>query len=114
MLIEIPYKLPSLPNTPMHWTQKHRLIKRQKSMVKAYLAHEEIPEKGPWHIILTRLGPRQLDDDNNVASFKYILDAVCEKLHPGLKPGQADSKDDLFYEFKQEKSRIYAIRIEVY
>lgn len=113
MRIEIPYKLPSLSNMSMHWAIKHRLIKKQKKLVKAYMLTQAWPKKGPWQITFTRLGPRLLDKDNAIASFKYIIDAVCEMIFPGLAPGQADSHKDLHFEFRQEKSKKYAIRVEI-
>ncbi len=55
---------------------------------------------------------RFLDKNDNLpCSFKWILDAVCDNLLPGLKPGRADGDERISVKYDQEKSKEYGVRI---
>lgn len=53
---------------------------------------------------LVRYSPRKLDDDNLIAAFKWIRDAIADLIKPGFKPGRADANDDIVFKYSQEKS----------
>jgi hypothetical protein len=111
----MPIKIVSENNLSEHWTKKHRRHVVQKKTVKYYFSLlEDIPHP-PCHIILTRISPRLLDFDNLTGSLKWILDAVCDQLIPGLKPGRADGDKRLSFEYQQKKGlpRQYGIQIEI-
>lgn len=109
--IEIPMKLESLGNISSHWSRKYRIKKFQRNTIRSYLNYIEKPQP-PWIIRLTRGGPRVLDADNLVASYKFSQDCISDFLCPGLPPGIADSHPDMHFEYFQEKSKAYFLRIE--
>ena len=115
MEVEIPLELPSLANASWHWSKKHKVRKLQKWMVKTFVTQKrrEIPESGPWQVILTRMAPRLLDEDNLVSAFKNITDAIAEIIHPGLAPGRADGLGDVKFEYRQEKAKIPTLRVQI-
>lgn len=66
-----------------------------------------VPTKTP-HVTLTRLGPRFLDGDNNMGAGKSVRDATATWL------GFADdSHASLSFEYVQEKSDAYGVRIRI-
>jgi hypothetical protein len=46
-------------------------------------------------------------------SMKWIEDAVCDLLVPGLAPGRADGDKRITTQYKQEKGQNFGIRIEI-
>ncbi len=101
-------------NTQEHWTKAHQRHKLQKKKIKIALLVDKPIITLPIHIKLTRIAPRQFDYDNLVSSFKYILDAICDYITPGLKPGRADSVAGLKFSYNQDRGKPheYAIQIE--
>lgn len=70
----------------------------------------------PCKIKLTRIAPRFLDKHDNLPmSMKYIVDALCEILKPGLAAGRADEGDDIEISYDQIKlgKKEYAVRIAI-
>lgn len=74
--------LPSAANQSEHWAVRAARAKKQRS--QAFLA---LRSTGPWQgpsgevqIILTRIGPRRLDDDNLAYAFKAARDGVADFL----------------------------------
>ena len=97
-----------------HWSKKHKRHKTQKTIIRLWgSANKIVATTIPATIRLTRLAPRKLDYDNLVSSFKPIRDYVADIIFPGLAAGRADSDERLTWEYDQEKSPIYAIRIEI-
>lgn len=80
-----------------------------------YLALNPLRDKLhlPCSIKLTRLGPRELDWDNNIISLKYVRDAIAEILTQDFVPGRADSDKRIKWEYDQEKSKEYGVKIEI-
>ncbi len=58
-------------------------------------------------VTLTRISPRELDDDNLASSFKAIRDQVAAEL------GIDDRNPIVKWEYGQEKNRARGIRIEI-
>ena len=104
-------------NSREHWAKKHKRAKMQKNAVTAFW---NLSPKGvslPCHVKLTRIAPRALDEGDNLpASFKHIRDALADLIKPGHRPGMADSKGDISWEYAQckEKPKYYAIKIEIF
>ena len=67
----------------------------------------------PCTITITRLSPGHMDYDNLVVSQKWILDAVCDLLIPGLAAGRADGDPRISIEYAQERNKYYAVRIDI-
>lgn len=98
----LPYRLESTPNLRLNRWDKARLVKAQRGLAMAV----------PWAplpvtVILTRIAPRALDDDNLQGAFKAIRDGIADKL------GVADNHPGLTFLYAQErgKPREYAVRI---
>lgn len=69
----------------------------------------------PCHVILTRIAPKQLDDDNLVSALKNARDVVSDRLKPGLAAGRADGDKDITWQYEQKKGnpKFYALKIEI-
>ena len=110
----IPIKIESEGNKVEHWTKKH---KRKKAIQAAiYYFAKRIAIRPPCTVILTRIAPRRLDDEDNLRSaLKMPKDVVADILHPGLAPGRADGLGDIEWKFDQIKGdvRQYALSIRL-
>ena len=110
---EIPIRTVSELNCQEHWTKKHRRHRQQKFFVWKALKKDIDKVKLPCKVKVTRLSDRQLDFDNLVCCFKWIVDAICDLISPGLMPGMADADQRIKIDYAQEKQRKIGIRIEI-
>ncbi len=110
---EIPIRTVSEANCTEHWRKKHKRHKNQQFFVKLALAKEICQVSLPCKVKVTRLASRNLDFDNLVSSQKWIVDAICDSLIPGLQPGHADSDSRIEIEYGQEKRPIQGVKIEI-
>jgi hypothetical protein len=110
---EVPIMTVSEANCSEHWSKKAKRHKQQQFFVKLALKKgiEEISL--PCHVKITRMGRGSLDFDNLVSSQKWVVDAVCDSLIPGLKPGRADGDKRITVSYNQEKKQFYGVRIEI-
>ena len=80
-MIEIAFHLPlktiSEANCREHWRAKARRHKIQRETCCVRVACSAMP-KAPIHVILTRLGKRDLDDDNLSGAFKHCRDGIAD------------------------------------
>lgn len=104
----IPIRTMSEMNRRDHWAAKDR--RRKAQMVAVFT---EMNLAGGWQLnnvagrcVLTRYGPRKLDTDNLAASFKFIRDEIAFRV------GVDDGDERWEWEYKQEISGFYGIRIE--
>jgi hypothetical protein len=69
------------PNTSLweHWTKKNTRSKRQGAIVLKALAPCVQPAL-PLTVTMTRVSPRELDDDNLCGAFKKVRDSIAEWL----------------------------------
>ena len=112
----IPIKTISEANTREHWAKRSKRHSMQKMAVTSFLRADSPDIKPPCNIKLTRIAPRKLDTwDNLPMSFKYIVDSICEYIHPGKAIGRADDDPNIKIEYAQEKGapKEYSIRIEI-
>lgn len=111
----LPVKTVSEANIYEHWTKKHKRHKLQKRYIWAWSKQNDIENtKVPCTIKLTRLGPKTLDyDDNLRMAFKWIKDYIADQILPGQAAGRADGDPRIKWEYDQEKSKTYAIKIEI-
>ena len=119
-------KTVSEANSSEHWTAKAKRHKSQQHFVRL-LYETHIKDVGlPCTITLTRLSPRQLDDDNLVTSMKYIRDELSECILPELRKtyvtrkghlafikGRADSDPRIRWKYDQKKSPMLEIKITI-
>lgn len=112
-------ELMSEGNKTDHWAVKHARNQKRKQYLYAYgqcMKASIFEVELPCKVMLTRIAPRILNDDNWITSAKFFRDFIADLLIPGLAPGRAD--DDLTkiqWEYAQEKGQVreYAIRIEI-
>lgn len=112
--LTIPVSLKSEANIIEHWSKKHKKRKNQALAVLIAWQNAKIPALSfPVKVTLTRHSPRFLDYDNLVAAFKWIRDAVADKIKPGFKPGRADGGDDIVFHYVQKKCPVKHITVEL-
>lgn len=111
----LPIKTVSEFNTREHWRVSHKRHKAQKALVALQFRQAKPQIALPCVVTLTRIAPGTLDFDNLAGAFKYVTDAVCDGILPGLRAGQADRDPRIKIEYAQEKGRQgeYAVRIEI-
>lgn len=111
----LPIKLISEANNTDHWTKKRTRNKHIEKIIWWKWNDSQQDIQLPCQIILTRIAPRELDYDNLIHAFKHIRDSIANIIHPNLAPGQADSKKDISWDYKQEKGKPkeYAVMIEI-
>jgi hypothetical protein len=97
-----------------HWREAWIRHKDQKKEVHANLLQYRQRFSLPCFVRLIRLGPRELDFDNLVISQKYIRDAISEMITGDFVPGRADGNKKIKWEYEQEISKSYGVRIEIY
>ena len=103
-------------NDRSHYRKKHARHSKQQKQLLDFLhkQKEKISFRMPAHISFYRHATRQLDDDNNVSAFKYVKDALCDYLCPGLAAGRADARLEITWSYMQVKSKNQGIGIRIY
>ncbi len=91
-----------------HWSTRHRRAKNQKQ-ITLLLLQAKIDKKPsiPFTCRLTRLSARKLDTDNLASSMKSIRDAISHWI------GIDDRSEEIRWTYEQEKSKNYAVKIEI-
>jgi hypothetical protein len=94
--VTLPMRLPSVANLREHWATKAKRTKAHRNAGR--LAWQQLLCAGvlpvacwsPLVVILTRVSPRRLDDDNLASAFKAFRDGLAD----GMKPlGVVDDRD---------------------
>lgn len=102
-MIELPIRTVNPLNNRRHWRVVWARSKKEREA--AYLA----TPAGlylPLTVKLTRIGKRDMDSDGLAASFKAIRDGIADKCKVN------DGSNLIHFEYAQEKSKTYAVRIE--
>lgn len=110
----IPLKTVSEANIREHWGISHSRHKRQHEAIWLSFRNHPTQIPLPCAVKFIRLAPRKLDSDNLQMSFKWIRDAVSEQIIKNKARGHADNDERIGWLYAQEKSKEYAIRIEIY
>lgn len=117
----LPIRTYSEANSREHWAAKRKRRLKQASALQSAWAKEspciKDPESCEIQIWLTRIAPRSLDSSDNLpASFKHLLDTLCDLILPGHKPGRADGKLNIMTIYGQRKGapKEYAVEIKIY
>lgn len=93
-----------------HWAVTAGVRKRHRELAYWRLRVQLPDMLGPFvRITLTRIAPRALDDDNNVAAFKGIRDGVADAL------GCSDNDPRLRFEYRQKRGmpKEYAVEVTI-
>ena len=105
MRFTIPIQLPSLANTRLHWRRMAQLKRKQRDATAICMIGKIIPPL-QLTVTITRIGPRQLDDDNLAASCKYVRDQIANIV------GVDDGSLLYTWQYKQRKGG-YCVEVEM-
>jgi hypothetical protein len=106
-------KTVSEANKREHWAARHRRSKTQRYAAFAVTKSFNLgsPAKLPLTVMIKRIGPRLLDEDNLQRALKSIRDGIAESL------GHDDAPNNgITWKYAQKKSgsnRLYRIEIEI-
>lgn len=123
IVFELPLRLVNDSNTRQHWRPVAKRAREQRLVARAWLRgllqrreHFGVVLRsglvrgrttGGLDVKITRIGPRELDDDNLAISAKHVRDGLADAL--GLDDGDSRLK----WGYAQEKRRTYGVRIEI-
>ncbi len=111
--IELPLKTIS-PNQNEPWRKRYNREKCQKRAVMFALIPVKHLISLPCKLKFTRYAPKFIDaHDNLPMSFKKITDQTAAEVTGEYRPGIADSNKYLTFEYAQEKSKKYYVKIEI-
>jgi hypothetical protein len=74
--VVIPVKLDAWTNLRGHWRTLEKRKTKEKTVTSTVLSYQRLPPL-PIVVTLTRVGPRDLDDDNLPSAFKYVRDTIA-------------------------------------
>lgn len=109
MIITVPVRTQSITNQRIHHMKLARQKRSERDAVSWSWRQARPQVKLPMVVKLTRVAPRELDDDNLVASCKAVRDQIAAEL-------DVDDRDKrIKWEYAQRKgkTREYAVEIEV-
>lgn len=106
--IVVPIRTVSALNYREHWKARSRRVKKEREAVAWYLASRGIKPAIPLVVTLTRLGPSNgLDDDNLAGALKGVRDEVAAWL------GVDDRRSEVVrYRYAQERAKDWGVRIQ--
>lgn len=97
---------------PEHWTEKHERHKSQKNAIYYALNPHKDRIRLPCVVKMVRLAPHELDADDNLRiAVKWLKDALAEVITGDYVPGRADSDKRITWQYDQEKSKEYGVKI---
>lgn len=114
--VTLPIKTVNTSNVREHWAARAKRAKAHRGAA-AMFVRRQWPPMGPESLLdlgfvvtMTRVAPRELDDDGNVTSLKAVRDGVADAL--GLK---SDRDPRVTWEYAQAKGKVreYAVVIEI-
>lgn len=86
--LDVPVRLVSLLNMREHWAQRAKRASMQRGLARTY-AVQKLRASPLWHevangcgltVTITRIAPRELDDDNLAGSAKHVRDGIADAL----------------------------------
>lgn len=106
--IALPLRLVSEANARGHWGPRARRAREQRGLVRLALRTHRKPPL-PVRVTITRIAPRELDDDNLRGAAKATRDGVADWL------GVDDRDRRITWAYAQERGRVreYGVRILV-
>lgn len=105
LILALPIRVVSEANKREHWRYRHRRAKAARAAT--VIVPSGLPL--PCTVQLTRIAPRQLDDDNLRSAFKALRDGIADRL------GVKDNDPRVRWEYAQErgKPKEYAARVTI-
>ena len=108
LLVFVPVETPSLANLREHWASRSRRAALHRSTALWHMRAHQTKPSLPCVVKLTRISPRELDDDNLRPALKSVRDGVADWLN-------IDDRDPLVkWEYGQEKGKPKGVRVEVH
>ena len=107
--VVLPIRLPSVANLREHWSAKARRTKLQRTAAQLSCR----PARAlllPVVVVLTRVAPRPLDDDNLASAFKATRDGVADALGIDDRDARIAWK---YSQLKPDKGQPTHVRIEI-
>lgn len=116
MKFTVPIQLRGSLNSREHWAQRAKRVKAERNAVRACAPRPGVwfdayhAGAGPgWVVTLTRVAPRELDDDNLVGRLKGVRDEVAALI--GVDDG--DKRVAWRYQQRKGEPRQYAVEVQV-
>lgn len=110
LCVLVPLKIESTANLREHWRKRAHRTQLHRRQAFAAL-RQALPSPGIRRslVTLTRIAPRQLDDDNLAHAFKAVRDGVADWL------GLPDNHPDVQWKYAQRKGKpkTYAAEIVI-
>lgn len=109
MIVTIPVRAVSLANVREHWRRRSDRARAHRSTAILSLRAAKVEASMPCTVLLTRVAPRALDDDNLRGALKSVRDGVADWL------GVDDRDPRVTWEYGQRKGpvKFYAVDVEV-
>lgn len=107
MRFYIPIRLPSLSNLRVHWRRMLKIKQGQKSATKLVMMNLKLPAPPPLLVVITRVGPGRLDDDNLAHACKYVRDQIAAEV------GVDDGSELYTWECRQRRDKVFGVEVEI-
>lgn len=107
--LNLPIKTVSESNARGHWSKRHKRAAAQRTCIGLALRPMTFGLTFPCTVLLARIAPRQLDDDNLRGALKACRDGAADAL------GVKDNDPRVVWAYDQRKGapREYAVEIQV-
>jgi len=105
----VPIRIESTPNLRESWQKRSKRAREHKHHTYWALKATRASYMLPCMVTLTRIAPRTLDSDNNVAGLKSARDGVALWLNAD----DADPRIEWAYRQRRGHPKQYALEIEV-
>jgi len=109
----VPIRTVSESNQREHWAARARRAKEQRANTKFHMFQSwlwTVRQFPSWWITLTRIAPRQVDDDNLRGALKAVRDQVTVELE---LESDADPRLTWHYAQARGKPKEYAVRVRI-
>ena len=109
MIVTIPIRIESTQNLRECWQARSKRTREHRRAAWWGLRAAKAPHAMPCVVTLTRIAPRALDSDNNVAGLKGARDGVAD----WLQADDADPRITWLYAQSKGKPKEYALQVEI-
>ena len=112
--ILVPVRIVSEANSRDHWRKSavRKKSHRSTAMLLCRAAHNwQVPNPNRnYRVLMTRIAPRQLDDDNLASGFKATRDGIADAM------GIDDGSPRIRWDYSQERGEphVYAARVQIW